>query len=238
MSEDKKAKAKEYQSRYYQKNKDKCLEMVKDWKEKNPEKSKQMKQTYYYEKYKSNKEADGLTKYEKHLTKWKEKYNSDPEYREKLKAKVKAYRSTDAYKIKKKQYNQTAKYKANQKKHQELRKQARANATREKEELQSLLTPIKAKEAKPIKKPKLESKQKPNDSNKSKANNVVKLVRILSLEVKAPNKPLSTKEIWLKKKREQTEKIKAKEKNHINVKEFNKDPYAGMTLTKSIKVKV
>jgi len=61
MSEDiKKLKAKEYQARYYAKNKDKCLDMVKQWKANNPDKAKAINKTVYQNSKK--KDPDGLSK--------------------------------------------------------------------------------------------------------------------------------------------------------------------------------
>ncbi len=243
MSEDiKKLKTKEYQARYYAKNKEKCLHMVKDWKAKNPDKAKNISKTIYQNSKKKN--PDGVSYYELNLKRLNEKYKSDPEYREKYLAKQRAYRATEEYKLKKKKYNQTAKHKANQKKHNELRKAARALLAKERAELKALLTPEVVKEPKPVKAPKVVKEVKPRKPKAPKKPQFKikvqkpKTVTFKSVIVTAPAKALTTKEIWLKKQHELQDKLRAKDKNHIDLKGINKDPYANMTLSKSIKVKV
>jgi hypothetical protein len=242
MSEDiKKLKAKEYQARYYAKNKDKCLDMVKQWKANNQDKAKAINKTVYQNSKK--KDSDGLSKYEKNLIRLNEKYKSDPEYREQYLAKQRAFRATEEYKLKKKKYNQTAKAKATMKKHNDLRKAARAVAAKEKAELKALLSPIEVKLPKAIKEPKQPKAAKRKATKKPKlVINIRKVESVKSMNVQIkvtdPTKPLSTKEIWMKKQNELREKIRSKERNHIDLKQVNKDPYANMTLTKSIKVKV
>jgi hypothetical protein len=243
MSEDiKKLKAKEYQARYYQKNKEKCAEMVKKWKAENPDKVKDIIKTTY-QNSRIRKDPDKLSNYEMNCIKFKEKYRTDKEYRERYLEGQRAYRSTEEYKLKKQKYNQTEKNKANQKKHSELRKAARAIAAKEREELKALLAPIEVKEPKLIKELKQPKATKPAKPKTPKKPKLVIAPRsketiIKSIIVTASTKPQSTKEIWLKKQNELRDKIRSKDKNHIDLKNVNKDPYSGMLLPKSIKVKV
>lgn len=243
MSEDiKKLKAKEYQARYYAKNKDKCLQMVKEWKVKNPEKAKQINKVVYQNSRKKN--QDGVSSYELNLKRLNEKYKSDPDYREKYLAKQREYRSTEDYKLKKKKYNQTAKHKENQKKHNDLRKIARAVLAKERAELKALLSPEVVKEPKPVKAPKVSKEVKPRKPKTPKKPQLkitvqkLKPMTFKSVIVTAPTKALTTKEIWLKKHNQIQDKLRSKDKNHIDLKSVSKDPYAHMTLTKSIQVKI